>query len=104
MFEIPEGTGLRRWLMQMMPFVCLTAEGTYKVSHSKVVESLIVGITAGLIAGAFAGYISLVQMEVKMDVQKEKLVDIQRKIDCLDQRIFDMGVKSERARADRERQ
>lgn len=92
LFEPIEGTGLRRWLLSTIPFVFLGTEDRPKLSMARIVEACIVAV----IAGAIAGYISVVQMEVKMDAHKERLAAVEKKIDCLDQRIFDMGVVRDR--------
>lgn len=52
-----------------LPFFLLTTEGHIKINKSRIIEAVIIAILGGLVAG----YVSVKQLEVKMDILQKKV-------------------------------
>lgn len=70
-------------LFDFAPFM-LMVDHKPSLNVSRIVEGLIIG----LVAGAFAGYISIKELEVKVDNLSEKTEKLERVIETIRQDLY----------------
>ena len=60
-----------------LPFFLLSTDGHVKINKSRIIEAVIIAVIGGLVAG----YVSVKQLEVKMDI-------LQKKVDTIYEDIY----------------